>query len=108
MNGVHDLGGMHGFGPVLREESEPAFHEAWEGVVFSMMRAARAQKLFNGDESRHGIERIAPALPGLELLRALARVAGVAGDRQGLRLAGELDARTEEYASGERDDDEDD
>ena len=30
MNGVHDLGGMHGFGPVQREENEPAFHAAWD------------------------------------------------------------------------------
>ena len=26
MNGVHDVGGMHGFGPVEREENEPLFH----------------------------------------------------------------------------------
>jgi Nitrile hydratase beta subunit, N-terminal len=26
MDGVHDLGGMHGFGPVEREDNEPAFH----------------------------------------------------------------------------------
>ena len=33
MNGVHDLGGMHGFGPVEREENEPLFHAAWEARV---------------------------------------------------------------------------
>ncbi len=36
MNGVHDMGGMHGFGPVLREENEPVFHEPWEGRVFAL------------------------------------------------------------------------
>jgi hypothetical protein len=25
MNGVHDMGGMHGFGPVPQEEDEPVF-----------------------------------------------------------------------------------
>ena len=36
MNGIHDMGGMHGFGPVVREEHEPVFHEAWEGRVYGM------------------------------------------------------------------------
>jgi len=26
MNGVHDMGGMDGFGPVVREANEPVFH----------------------------------------------------------------------------------
>ena len=30
MNGVHDMGGMHGFGPVLPEANEPVFHAPWE------------------------------------------------------------------------------
>ena len=33
MNGVHDMGGMHGFGPVTPEKDEPVFHAAWEGRV---------------------------------------------------------------------------
>lgn len=36
MNGVHDMGGMHGFGPVKREENEPVFHERWEARVVGM------------------------------------------------------------------------
>ncbi len=31
MNGIHDMGGMHGFGPIELEENEPVFHEHWEG-----------------------------------------------------------------------------
>ena len=27
MNGIHDMGGMHGFGPVEREDHEPVFHQ---------------------------------------------------------------------------------
>jgi nitrile hydratase len=61
MDGVHDLGGMHGFGPIEREENEPPFHAAWEAAVQQMMRAAGSQGLFNIDEFRHGIERMDPA-----------------------------------------------
>jgi nitrile hydratase len=61
MDGVHDLGGMQGFGPVEREENEPVFHAAWEAVVLAMQHAGRARGLFNIDEFRHGIERMPPA-----------------------------------------------
>lgn len=42
MNGVHDIGGMHGFGPVVIEKDEPVFHEAWEGRVWGMVGPVRA------------------------------------------------------------------
>jgi nitrile hydratase len=61
MNGIHDMGGMHGFGRVEPEVNEPVFHAAWEGRVLGLSRACSAQRLFNIDESRHGIERMAPA-----------------------------------------------
>src|SRR4030095_693052 len=61
MDGVHDLGGMQGFGPVEREENEPVFHAEWEAAGLAMMGAAGARGLFNIDEFRHGIERMAPA-----------------------------------------------
>jgi nitrile hydratase beta subunit len=61
MNGAHDMGGMHGFGPVVREENEPVFHEDWERTVYGMQRAIRSRGLINIDESRHGIERMPPA-----------------------------------------------
>jgi nitrile hydratase len=61
MDGVHDLGGMQGFGPVEREENEPAFHATWEAAVLAMQRAGGSRGLFNIDEFRHGIERMAPA-----------------------------------------------
>jgi len=61
VDGIHDLGGMQGFGPVIREQNEPVFHAEWEGAVFAMMRAARARKIFNSDEMRHAIERMDPA-----------------------------------------------
>jgi nitrile hydratase beta subunit len=62
MNGVHDMGGMDGFGPVVREQNEPVFHADWErrayAVVMSLvLRSAQT----NADEFRHAIERIPPA-----------------------------------------------
>jgi len=61
MDGVHDLGGMHGFGPVEREANEPAFHEPWEAVVYAIMRACLGTEQYNLDEFRHGVERMDPA-----------------------------------------------
>ena len=34
MNGVHDLGGMHGLGAINPEPNEPVFHHDWERAVF--------------------------------------------------------------------------
>ena len=39
MNGVHDMGGMHGFGTVEPEPNEPVFHATWEGRVLALNRA---------------------------------------------------------------------
>lgn len=59
MNGIHDLGGMHGFGRVIREENEPIFHADWERRVFALFLVAGRQ-LSNLDATRHAIERIPP------------------------------------------------
>ena len=61
MNGVHDMGGMHGFGPIVREENEPLFHAPWEAQVRAMMVIARSRGYFNIDAFRYGIERMDPA-----------------------------------------------
>jgi nitrile hydratase len=60
MNGVHDMGGMDGFGPVVVERDEPAFHEPWEGRVMALMRLIRASH-FHLDEFRDAIEQMPPA-----------------------------------------------
>ena len=39
MDGVHDMGGMDGFGKVEPEPNEPVFHHRWEGRVLAMSRA---------------------------------------------------------------------
>jgi nitrile hydratase beta subunit len=56
MNGIHDMGGMHGFGPVAPERDEPAFHGDWEGRVLALNRAMGYAKLWSIDESRAAIE----------------------------------------------------
>jgi nitrile hydratase len=54
------MGGMHGFGPVVREGDEPVFHAAWEGKVRAMMRHTLGAGYYNLDEFRHAIERMPP------------------------------------------------
>jgi len=61
MNGVHDMGGMHGMGPVQEEKNEPVFHEAWEGRVFALRRAMGAWGKWNIDFMRHEVELVPPA-----------------------------------------------
>jgi len=60
MNGVHDMGGMDGFGPVQPEKNEPVFHTEWEGRVLAMNRAMGFTRTWNGDISRHAKEILPP------------------------------------------------
>ena len=52
MNGIHDMGGMHGFGKVSEEPNEPVFHADWEGRTFAMSMVMRTIGLWNIDMSR--------------------------------------------------------
>jgi nitrile hydratase len=61
MNGVHDMGGMHGMGPIQPEKNEPVFHAPWEGRVFALRRAMGAWRKWNIDVSRHEVELVPPA-----------------------------------------------
>jgi len=60
MNSIHDMGGMQGFGAILREEDEPVFHHEWEGKALALARIALAGGHFNLDEFRHVMERMPP------------------------------------------------
>jgi len=96
MDGVHDLGGMHGFGPVEREENEPPFHAPWEAAVVAIMRATgSAAGLYNIDEFRHGIERMDPAhyLGSSYFEHWLDGIARVLSEK-GVISSAEMDART--------------
>src|SRR5574337_621813 len=94
MNGIHDLGGMHGFGRIQRESDEPVFHTPWEGRIFGIASWMVGLGLTNMDAFRHAIERLPPALyltasyygrwlAAVELLLAAS----------GVLRSGELDAR---------------
>jgi len=61
MNGVHDMGGMHGFGAVEPEADEPVFHAPWEGRVFALAQAMFAWRKWNIDATRYEQEIIPPA-----------------------------------------------
>ena len=63
-NSIHDMGGMHGFGPVEAEPNEPPFHERWEGRLFAMQRSMGFTGLWTIDAGRASLE----ALPPLDYL----------------------------------------
>ena len=58
MNGVHDMGGMHGFGPVVREEDEPVFHAEWEARIFGI----NALTISNVPAFRFALENLDPVV----------------------------------------------
>ena len=60
MNGVHDMGGMHGFGPVVPEPNEPVFHADWEKRVLAMQRAMGYTGLWTIDGGRASLEDLPP------------------------------------------------
>jgi nitrile hydratase len=60
MNGVHDMGGMDGFGKVEPEPDEPVFHAAWEARVMAMNRAMGVTGAWNIDMTRFSREMLAP------------------------------------------------
>jgi nitrile hydratase subunit beta len=97
MNGAHDLGGMHGFGPVALEPDEPVFHAEWERRTFALSHAMSVRGKWNLDAIRFAREQMPPAeylattyyehcLWGLEALL----------DRHGFLARAELDRRVRE------------
>ncbi len=61
MDGVHDMGGMDGFGKVEPEPNEPVFHHRWEGRVLAMSRAIGVFRAWTIDTSRYAIELMTPS-----------------------------------------------
>jgi nitrile hydratase subunit beta len=60
VDGIHDMGGMHGFGAVAPEPDEPTFHEPWEARTFGLSLVAGATGAVRGS-SRARIEAMPPA-----------------------------------------------
>lgn len=56
MNGAHDLGGMHGFGPIEVKDENWPFKEEWEKRAFALTIATGATGAWNLDMSRQARE----------------------------------------------------
>ena len=96
MDGVHDMGGMHGFGPIEIEENEPLFHEEWEGRVLGISRLTPVP---GPGGMRNNIEQMDPA----EYLRSSYYEKWLHARTKGLIDAGvitreELDAKLAYYS----------
>ena len=100
MNGVHDMGGMHGFGPIDIEADEPVFHEEWEGRVYGMVTSIREEHdVYGPYGSRHYIENIPPArylASSYYEKWMLALEAALVN--KGMLTAEELDTRTRQFS----------
>ena len=57
MDGIHDMGGMQGFGPVVRDEL--VFHSDWERLACKLSMGTDVDS--NIDHFRHSLERLDPA-----------------------------------------------
>jgi nitrile hydratase len=60
MDGIHDLGGMQGLGPVAHSPAEPVFHDQWEATARALMAVVAGAVDASGGEFRHSIERMDP------------------------------------------------
>ncbi|MGH1360131.1 MAG: nitrile hydratase subunit beta [Burkholderiaceae bacterium] len=58
MNGPHDVGGLHGFGPVIPDADSDHFHAEWERRLFALTLAMGATGTWNLDQSRAAREKI--------------------------------------------------
>jgi nitrile hydratase len=102
VDGIHDLGGMQGFGPVVVEQDEPPFHEPWEARTHGLAIAAAIAVPAPGGTVRPYIERMGHAAylatsyyeHWLSALEARLVGAGVIGED-------ELTARQAAVAAGE-------
>ena len=98
MNGVHDLGGTDGLGPVEIPENEPVYRAEWEKAAFAMFSMTFRAGFFGIDAFRSGIEQMHPATyllsPYYEhWLHAIEHH----GIEKGMIDEAELDRRTQHY-----------
>ncbi|MEM7224854.1 MAG: nitrile hydratase subunit beta [Pseudomonadota bacterium] len=62
MDGIHDMGGMHGFGRVDLSQDEPFSKANWRARMFGMELSYTQPGGFNVDWLRHVMECMPPAL----------------------------------------------
>jgi nitrile hydratase subunit beta len=94
MDGMHDLGGKQGFGPVRHSPVAAVFHAAWEKKANALYSLAVKHGVFNMDEYRHAIERMEPRhyLSASYYERSLTSLATLLVEK-GLVTKDELEAR---------------
>lgn len=102
MNGVHDMGGMHGFGAIPDDDAQ--FHADWEKSAYALNQVLRLQGVYNIHEYRHSVERLAPAvyLRASYFERWLGGVEQLVREKEVLTDA-EIEERIEAIQSGEYD-----
>lgn len=61
MDGVHDIGGMHGFGAVVVPGSEAPYHERWEARVFALYLLVGIEGLGGPPSGRATREQMEPS-----------------------------------------------
>jgi nitrile hydratase subunit beta len=100
VNGVHDIGGMDGFGAVIPESDEPVFHEPWEGRVFALNILGVGRVAIPVDALRHRIELLDPLryLTSTYFERWLAAMAQAIIDA-GTLTSEEIEARMQQIAA---------
>lgn len=98
MDGIHDMGGRFGYGPINPEPNEPVFHADWERSVLTMFPAVALTGAFNVDSFRHSMERIDPAdyITSTYYEHWLHAVEDL-GVKAGIIDPDELDRRTQHY-----------
>ena len=82
LDGVHDMGGMHGFGPVCTPDGGLTYHEPWE------LRPLAIACLIGSGLAPHDRRPRPGRLPRLQLLRSLAARRRAQAGRAGLPHAG--------------------
>jgi nitrile hydratase subunit beta len=100
LNGVHDIGGMDGFGTIQHETDEPVFHEPWESRVFGMSMVNPGLPQITLDARRHNLERLPPLqyLSSSYYERWLVRI-DAALIEAGTLTREEIDRRMQEFAA---------
>ncbi len=97
MNGVHDMGGMHGFGPIARGEGPEPFHAKWEGRMFGMLLALGSHGIHDPGGLRAALEGLEPAsYLGSGYFERWLQVTEKALLDKGYLTLAELDQKTEE------------
>ena len=103
MDGMHDVGGMDGFGTIDNEKNEPVFHHPWEGRAYAMNMLTGAWRKWNLDQTRYLTEKFTPRqylaltyyerwMTGARLLRDRDRFVHCCGGAGGARSAGQSKA----------------